>query len=277
MAKVEFNLRDAIQQPDDLVWQAFGIGYAITGQPFPQIPLKALERLWGYAYCYSLFFDLYQPATQGQFINLKETPEYSAARRLLLWAYEAEKTGVCPPWPDNTPRPDQGLGDGRLQAGNQIFLMMSGFILLHETAHMALGHCDNPASNANESIDQEFQADAWAAEWIMAQWEKHNRDEKVFIQRSVGIAFALAALGGIEIHKERIGERDHPNPAERLLAFLDRWMPEPNDGVLPPKATAWKVGPAVLHTHFLTAGKLPDPKKPYPTFRAYLVEAKSLF
>ena len=154
---------------------------------------------------------------------------------------------------------------------------MTGFILLHEVGHMALGHCDNPPASPEESIVHEFQADQWAADWILSYWEKYNQDENTFIQRSVGIAFALAALGGIEIQTIKGSVRDHPNSAARLLAFLDRWLPETGSGVLPKKLTAWKVGPAVLHTHFLKSGKLLDPKKAYPSFRQYLVEAQSLF
>jgi hypothetical protein len=58
--------------------------------------------------------------------------------------------------------------------------------------------------------------------------------------------------------------------------FLTAGCPSPIRGAAL-KATAWKVGPAVLHTHFLTAGKLLERKKSYPSFRAYLVKAESLF
>jgi hypothetical protein len=242
-----------------------------------KFPLRALERLWGYAYCYCLFFDLYRPTTQGRFIDLRENPTLAAARCLLLWAHEAEVSGVCRSWPEDTPRPDRPNYDRRMGSTNQVFLTMSGFILLHEVGHMALGHCDSPPANCEQSIAQEFQADQWAADWILGRWQQYDRNEMVFIQRSIGIAFALAALGGIEIYTVNASVRDHPNPAQRLLAFLDRWIPESNARVLPKKATAWKVGPVVLHTHFLKAGRPIDTTRSYPSFRQYLVEAQSYF
>jgi Peptidase U49 len=241
------------------------------------IPLSALERLWAYAYCYSLFFDLAQPEAQGRVIDLRAAEDTDRVRRLMVWANNAEITGKSDKWPENTPRPDQNESDPSLKPANQIFLMMSGFILLHEVAHLRLGHCEHPAVSADESIASEFAADRWAAEWVLAHWQKYNNGERVFIQRTVGIAFALAAIGGIELYTPKHGTRTHPNAAARLLDFLDRWVPHGSENVLPARQAAWKVAPSVLHVHLLKLGKITDPSAHYPTFRDYLCAAEQLF
>jgi hypothetical protein len=241
------------------------------------VPLSALERLWAYAYCYSLFFDLSQPETQGRVIDLRASDETERARRLMVWANAAEVTGKSEKWPDNTPRPDQAEPDERLKPANQIFLMMSGFVLLHEVAHLALGHCQQTPSSRHESIEHEFAADRWAADWILGRWQEYKNDEAVFIQRTVGISFALAAIGGIELYIPKNEAHTHPNAAARLLDFLDRWVPQEPGPSLPRRQAAWKVAPSVLHVHLLKLGRVSEPKECHDTFRDYLLAAERLF
>lgn len=241
------------------------------------VPLSALERLWAYAYCYSLFFDLSQPETQGQVIDLRASDETERARRLMVWANAGEVTGKSEKWPDKTPRPDQTEPDERLKPANQIFLMMSGFVLLHEVAHLVLGHCRQMPSSRDESIEHELAADRWAADWILGRWQEYKNDEAVFIQRTVGIAFALAAIGGIELYVPRPELPTHPNAAARLLDFLDRWVPQGSESILPRRQAAWKVAPSVLHIHLMKLGKVPELEANYATFRDYLQAAQELF
>ena len=241
------------------------------------VPLSALERLWAYAYCYSLFFDLTQPDAQGRVIDLRAAEETDRARRLMVWANNAEVTGKSEKWPNNTPRPDQDYPDERLKPANQICLMMGGFILLHEVAHLVLGHCEHQPASTDESIANEFAADRWAAEWVLARWREYKDNEAVFVQRTVGIAFALAALGGIELYAPKHGTRTHPNAAARLIDFLDRWVPQGSEPNLPKRQAAWKVAPSVLHVHLLKLGKVTDPLASYRTFRDYLCAAEQLF
>jgi hypothetical protein len=154
---------------------------------------------------------------------------------------------------------------------------MTGFILLHETGHVVLKHRADGKMTSADFIKQEYEADGWAAKWAIEKWKEYTDDKRIFIKRSLGISFGLGCLAGIELYFARPSFRTHSNTAARLLAFLDKFVPEKSKEKAEPRELAWLTPPTVLHVHLLKAGKKVDTKKVYPTFRDYLVEAEQLF
>lgn len=232
----------------------------------------ALERLWAYAYCYSVLFDLIQKSEMGTLIDLTKDAHLNKARLLLVWANDAETKQIHTPWPKDLPSPVvKSNEDPHVLFAHQMFLAMSGFILLHEMAHLILSHETSMDLSPEQSIRQEYEADCWAANWIMSKWQEFSRDELVFIKRSLGIAFALATLGGIEIYADKPHKPTHPSSPERLLAFLDHHLPQPPDRVLPAKYAAWRVPIAVYQVHLMKLGKHYDPTMTFPSYRDYLI------
>ena len=158
-----------------------------------------------------------------------------------------------------------------------MFLLMMGFIILHEVAHVKLKHRADCSMSSADFIKQEYEADRWAAKWVIDKWREFKDDEMVFIKRSLGVSFAIATLAGIELYLAKSSFKTHPNTAARLLAFLDEFVPENSKTKAESHELAWLTPPTILQVHLLKSGKKIDLGKAYPTFREYLVEAEKFF
>lgn len=239
------------------------------------IGLPTLERLWAYAYGYFTLFEIEREVGQGVEVDLCLHPEGMKARTLLLWALTGEHTGKLLPWPKDAPTPDS-TDDRNVQPANEIFLMMCAWIFLHELAHLELGHTEEAATKSEESIKHEFEADAWACHWLLDRWQDYKIDERVFINRTLGITFGIATLTGIEFYREAPERRTHPIVPERLLAFLDEFIPERDREHAERKEIAWLAACAVIsaniihHPHY-------DPKIKHVTMRDYIIYSSHFF
>lgn len=93
---------------------------------------------------------------------------------------------------------------------NQLFLAATAWVLLHEIAHVHLGH--EETTIAEIRIRQEREADEWATRWVLEQAPEDLRREF----RSVACATGLAWIGlGDEIQR---GLTTHPHASQRLTA-----------------------------------------------------------
>jgi hypothetical protein len=236
-----------------------------------------LERIWAYLYAYVAFLPLIQKHGAGKPIDLTKEPEVQRARALLLWAHKAEKSGRYEPWPEHLPRPDKpDSSDPHIKTANQFFLMMTGWIFLHELAHIALGHRASNSLPSKESIQQEFEADRWASNWILAKWKDFDPDVRIFLQRCMGISFAIAALSGIELYVEGRTPRTHPNVADRLLRFFDDFI----DGSSEEQKFVekhWLAPISILQLHLMNSGKMTSLQKHYDNVREYLLDVRQYF
>jgi hypothetical protein len=184
------------------------------------IGLRSLERLWAYCYAYTAIATELQKAG-GEFRALQNPAEYELAFHLLEWAKQeklAEREGQ---WPDALPDPSHAEDLEHVKAANHFFVMTSGRLLLHEFAHTVLGHHTEQGTPSDVLKREEFEADAWADAWILDKWKDYKTDEKVFIGRCMGIAFAHAPglIFGIERNS---ASHTHPGPIQRIVSFIDR-------------------------------------------------------
>jgi hypothetical protein len=84
---------------------------------------------------------------------------------------------------------------------NELFLMTSGWILLHEIGHIVLNHGANTNPTSEESIEMELAADDWASSWMLDRWRDYRDDVRVFQKRTLGITFGIGLQAGFELQR----------------------------------------------------------------------------
>jgi hypothetical protein len=221
------------------------------------------ERLWAYAYAYMEIISKVQKSPPGTDLELDNDPQTLPAIRLLAWALECERTGKQTPWPTDLPRPSIDAPNGSsVYAANEMFLCMGGWMLLHEVRHVVDEHHLSGASRH----DLEFDADDWAAHWIL---DKCPDDLRFRTKRALGAAFGLSIISSLEVH-DRVGDvKTHPDPIKRLNRFLNAHVPETEGAKAGPTDLVWWAVQTILALHLRSIGKkLPEIQ--YSTFRELL-------
>lgn len=237
------------------------------------VGVRTLERIWAYSYAYLQLALLYQRLPQGAPVDFGASLESRRALALLSWTHGKAHPNDENPWPPEAITPGDIPDDDRnLTPTDELYLMASGWMLLHEIGHIVLKH-PNPATDA-ESCTQELEADAWASSWMLDRWQEYKDDMRVFQKRTIGIAIAVGIQSGFELYWKKGTLRTHPNIADRLLSFLDRHVAE-NDTL---KATqnelAWYVAIAILHTHISVSDRTFRMKRVHLNFRDYVLTLK---
>src|SRR5437899_788732 len=102
------------------------------------------------------------------------------------------------------------------------------WMLLHELGHVVNGHFARTVATGADRQSIEYEADDWASAWVLDRWRSYagGHDERAFAKRSIGAALALCILASWEVYDRTEGWPTHPDPAKRLLHFLDRFVPE---------------------------------------------------
>lgn len=191
------------------------------------VGLTALERIW--CYCYAFHFAHSWRAVhplENDFDSSKH-PELRPAFQLLQKVRESEKNNSPVDWTEELPRPDRHVDEPAIQNAGGLLIYTVSFILLHEIAHIYLGHpLMSPGLLPSESIQQEYEADGWAAEFTLEKWREHNPAPNEFINRANGIAVGLALLASVELETRPGTKRDHPIVPDRLLSFFSKHIPD---------------------------------------------------
>lgn len=145
--------------------------YAIPGDEREiAVSTAGLASLWCLAYAATHLMDIASRAqrqkhdehqvdisAEYQDRNLDEYIDY--ARSL----FHSDK-----PWPDKLPTPDSSAAAESLEGRvNNVFFGAAAWVLLHEVAHLHLGH--QKQSPANLRVRDEHEADAFATRWILEQ------------------------------------------------------------------------------------------------------------
>lgn len=225
------------------------------------VGLRSIERLWAYCYAYTTITTELQKAG-GEYDSIENHAEYQLAFKLLDWASQEKLADREGEWPDILPDPSQANGLEHVVAANHFFVMTSGRLLLHEFAHTVLGHNTAQGTPPDVLRREEFEADAWADSWMLDRWRDYKTDEKVFIGRCMGVAFAHAPslIFGIE-RKE--ASQSHPGPIQRIVSFIDRHLPggNPADKRLVDLPCAFLL---VVSGHLLFTKKKPFDWQPLP-------------
>jgi len=191
------------------------------------IGLRTLERLWAYCYGYNTIVSELQAAGMSGLEHVSNSEEYQLAFGILDWASQKNVADIEGPWPGFLPDPSLTDELEHVRASNHIFVMMSGRLLLHEFAHTILRHHNDPETSPEILKQEELEADAWADGWMLDKWSDYKTDDKVFIGRCLGIAFAHAPTLILGINAQAPSP-SHPSPIERILDFIDRHLPNGN-------------------------------------------------
>lgn len=235
--------------------------------------LAALERVWAYTYFYLAILDLLPKHPKGVEIDLISLPGIQPARGLAKWALECEKNKTQSPWPDGLPRPDVDDGsDNRISKAKPYFLHAVCFLMLHEIGHIHHKHPISKFVDRETSYKWEFEADEWAADFMLRDWKNAGRGEKDFIGRCTGISLGLAMLAGVELY-HHAAQDDHPTIAERLLRFFAKHNPQSIGPASAVRDFPLYVASVILHGHFMNANIPFELTKVYDDITDYLIAA----
>lgn len=204
-----------------------------------------LSLLWAFSHAYVTLYDRVLPLWingDGQ-LDLTVDPEVREAMTLLSWAVDAllgKRT--TDPWPEGLLTPVENPAKGTPEnVADELALTAAAFLMHHELAHHYLRH--TPRTDDVETIQEEKDADAEAAAWILGAEEPGS---DAFFKRALGIAAALLVLLARSIHRKRFSGTTHPREFDRLIHILDRYVP--------PEHRLWQFVALALKLHLDAAG-----------------------
>jgi hypothetical protein len=217
-----------------------------------RVSAGVLEVLWCQAYGAYVFYQRELAGTQpaGDVTAIRDSQALRALE-LYRWALRRMLGKRVEQWPAELPRPTIHADDDAAErVAEEIALVGLGHLMLHELAHVVLGHLPG-----GDSIAMEQDADNWAADRVLGSAEM---DEMMMAKRSLGVALALLLNVALSIHRGSFGGRTHPRSFDRLFNTLAHRVP-------PDCEIAWAMVVALLGLH-MTAKQIPVPKGPFDTF-----------
>lgn len=188
----------------------------------------AIELVW----CASLAHYLYYTKLfQGKKhdaeheIDIHKVPEVSDAFKLLRWAIVCQlNNNSNDDWPEGLPLPVPcPEKESNENVADELTLVACAFLLHHELAHINLRHRGFTKSDLQDSslrhlcLDQEKDADATAAEWVLGGI---TPSIPAFVKRILGITQALLILNMIGLYRGSLGGFSHPFSYDRLDSRL---------------------------------------------------------
>jgi peptidase U49-like protein len=149
--------------------------------------------------------------------------------------------------------PEEAIGNLSRQQkvlGQGLFCSACAFILLHELAHIRLGH---EGCTGTTSILQEKEADRFAAEWLLGSLllSKARRLNCLF-----GISIALLWVTVYNVYLGPGQNRTHPSGYDRLFQVLDQMICEEDETFV-----VWDFVSRMLFVHMDNTGFAIDPDR----------------
>jgi hypothetical protein len=89
----------------------------------------------------------------------------------------------------------------------------------------------------------------------------------------MGATLALCIIASAEVYKREGGSWDYPDPPERLLHFLDKFVPESKKRIAPITDAAWSLAVFVMQLHLVNSGKAIDRPSGFDGYRDFLSAA----
>jgi len=208
------------------------------------------ETFLSYLWCisYSLIF-IYDKSIHEQKINkdFKFTDELKLKIKNAhsLFDYGFSLLDKYNPWDiDNLPNPEfyDKLDDDYIEKANGVYINAVNFILLHELAHVVLGHIDKDIENEENKIKAtdeeilkgEYEADKFAFERILKGAKHLTNDSTV-------AAGVVAGLCSFLFFSTTMKGGDHPDPDERLKITLEKLHLQPEDNLWGISCLAFKL------------------------------------
>lgn len=208
--------------------------------------VRGMERFWIYSAGTMFTYRGFQKNGFKGGVAFDTSSLGQEVKRLLIWATNEESWNRGVKWPVGDLVP--GVHRDELDVAklaDEMFLGAMAFVALHEIGHLVLGH--QPNVDQATSITHEFEADAWAYDWIMDKWREFSPDPRVYQKRTVLTAAILALMASLRLYRQPLnGPATHPNPILRLRRFLEKHVPRDN-GLL--SELAWAVAGATLSLH----------------------------
>jgi hypothetical protein len=221
--------------------------------------LGAAERMWAYVYGYTSILKCTKEQVGRKQIDLVPHREAAAAMELMAWALSQDVQGQPLEWTDHLPKPVMGAtGDSLAGTATNLFVCVVGWIVLHEIGHVECSHPPNIALLPGQRITHEYEADTWASDWALSNWEAHDANPLVFAKRSAAIVIALSIMASFEVYDRRAGDQTHPDPPDRLFKFVSGFVPKnaPHDW-------AWWVAITALKPHLDKMGIMGESSQGY--------------
>lgn len=216
-----------------------------------RISTRAVEIIWAQASAAYVFYNRVL-ATEGFDGSTIDITDVDVLRALegYRWALQRMGDDASLDWPASLPRPSALPAlDSDDHVSQELALVSVGFLLLHEVAHVALEHSGTDASYW--SVDQERDADAWAADWVLVRGGVAG---PALQKRGLGVALALLVLVSSGIYTGGFNGITHPRDFDRLFNALAHRIPD-DVGV-------WEMVLGILCLH-LTNVSLAMPVGPY--------------
>ena len=200
------------------------IGFAAnTKWKLVRVTMRCQSRLWAHCYAYYCAFTDFDARRSGLESELS-SEQLKVAGDLLEWAVTTDIAirihgGSATPAtvsyaPVDAPLPFDGASADVVKGcAEMIFLHALAFILHHELAHIHLGH---GVADGSLAVQQEFDADAAAARWILGA---PIEDEFYYLVRHLGVAIALIWFTSLDFREPHV-QHNHPPSWKRLLAAL---------------------------------------------------------
>jgi len=245
------------------------------------LSLPTLERLWAYSFSYLHIMTLFLATGPGQYLEFGKHygPIVEDMKRLLLWALDEERLRKRDyAWPKHLPNPaSKSYYPQIIEKTNEMYLGMMGWILLHEIAHINLNHVLHKFTDLPTRLNYEKAADKWATDWVFEKLPVCAQPDNVRVWRTIVVSLALSTIAAVEYHTIEEQSSDHPNPADRLLAFLTNYVGETGDAQMPLHEISWIIPMVVIQTHFANRNVPETLKGPYAGISDYLIEARKVF
>lgn len=189
------------------------------------------------------------------------TPVFEA-RRLIDTAHSLVGDSGAR-WPADLAPPATDAAEGSEEwYANNVFLGATGWVVLHEIAHIALGHQSQVSSDV--SYSQEHEADRWAAQWVLEALPA-GHVQGPFRLFAISVALSWLAL----LDSVRRGSTTHPHAWQRMEKLSSTLS---NDELNP----GYEMAAYVLKVVFLADHETPPAPDPERAFFDLLFEANRL-
>ncbi len=235
-------------ESESIVFKADPIQKTIT------VGTKALYRLKGHAYTTAIVLSAMGTPGYREMAEHERIKLFAPADQILTWAVNmdlqqwATKMGL----EKNTSDVEMefptsvlpSLNNSQKTIGKGLFWVACSFIILHEIGHLCLDHT---ACEGDISIQQENDADRFAAAWLL-------ECPQVSVARRVncllGIATALMWLTVFNVYFGPSQNGTHPQAYDRLFQTLDHCIDKTSDKE---RLVVWGLQSRLLFAHMDTA------------------------
>jgi len=181
---------------------------------------RSWEHIWISCYFFNL---IYQKTIEARRADLEEVSligeTIEIARSWYDLSHERLNREEPLPWP---PFDTIKFDLGEIDLVTQLFLTVSGFVLLHETAHIELNHTSSDISQGinhaagGDVFSSELEADNWAYSRIFSAWRENGENPMNFGIIVISLVIAMGIAGDIEIRNNVHPKSSYPTCIERL-------------------------------------------------------------